>query len=146
MDSDIAEQTLSKSSRKRQRHDTRAPDVPPGGLPEFPDAEPMELGPHTVLPPVGSVAQAVLEPVVPAMTVMPPSTLAPSLWGKGDPPASIMGKWPRPFGKTKAGQCPWHQAYNVNAVKFQNTLQIARVINVMRSAESSVEKGRQKQL
>ena len=146
LDSDIAEQTLSKSSRKQWCHDTRAPDVPPGGLPEFSDTKPMELGPHTVLPPVGSVAQAVPEPVVPAVTVMPPSTLAPSLWGKGDPPASITGKWPRPLGKTKAGQRPWHQACNINAVKFQNALQIARVINVMMSAESSVEKGRQKQL
>ena len=107
-DSDIAEQTLSKSSRKRRRRDTEAPDVPPGGLPEFPDTEPMELGPHTVLPPVGSVEQAVPEPVVPAATVMPPSTLAPALWGKGDPPASITGKWPHPLGKTKAGQHLWH--------------------------------------
>ena len=107
-DSDIAEQTLSKSLRKQRCHDTRVPDVPPGGLPEFPDTEPMELGPHTVLPPVGSVAQAVPEPVVPAATVMPPSTLAPSLWGKGDPLASIMGKLPCPLGKTKAGQHLWH--------------------------------------
>ena len=96
----------------------------------------MELGPHTVLPPVGSVAQAVPEPVVPAMTVIPPSMLAPSLWGKGDPPASIMGKWPRPLGKTKTGQHPWHQACDVNAVEFQNALQIARVI---KGAECTLE-------
>ena len=69
----------------------------------------MELGPHMVLPPVGSVEQVVPEPVIPTVTVMPPSMLAPSLWGKGDPPASIMGKWPHPLGKTKAGQCPWYQ-------------------------------------
>ena len=128
MDSDIAEQMLSKSSRKQQRHDTRVPDVPSGGLPEFPNTEPMEMGPHTVLPHVGSVAQAVPEPVVPAAMVIPPSTLAPSLWGKGDPPASIMGKWPHPFGKTKTRQHPWHQACDVNTVEFQNALQIARVI------------------
>ena len=91
-DSDMAEQTLSKSSRKRRRHDTGPPDVQPGGMAEFPNAEPMEVGPHTVLPPVGSVPQAAPEPVVPAATVLPPSTLAPSLWGKGDPPASITGK------------------------------------------------------
>ena len=90
----------------------------------------MELGPHTVLPPVGSVVQAVPEPVVPATMVMPPSMLAPSLWvwGKGDPPASIMRKWPHPLGKTKAGQRLWHQACNVNTVEFQNALQIARAI------------------
>ena len=117
-DSDIAEQTLSKSLRKQWRHNTGALDVPPGGLPEFPNVEPMELGPHTVLPPVGSVAQAVPEPVVPAVMVMPLSTLAPSLWGKGDPPASITGKWPRPLGKTKTGQHLWHQACNINAVEF----------------------------
>ena len=93
---------------------------------EFPDAEPVELGPHTVLPPVGSVEQVVPEPVVPATTVMPPSTLAPLLWGKGDPPASIMGKWPCPLGKTKAGQHSWHQV--CDTVEFQNALQIARAI------------------
>ena len=118
MDSDIAEQMLSKSSRKRQQHDTGPPDVQPGGMTEFPDAEPMELGPHMVLPPVRSVTQAAQEPVVPAAMVIPPSTLAPSLWGKGDPPASITGKWPRPLGKTKTGQRPWHQACDINAVEF----------------------------
>ena len=30
LDSDIAEQTLNKSSRKRQRHDTGPPDIQPG--------------------------------------------------------------------------------------------------------------------
>ena len=105
-DSDIAEQTLSKSLRKQRRHDTGAPDVPSGDLPELPETKPIELGPHTVLPPVGSVTQAAPEPVVPAAMVMPPSTLAPSLWGKGDPPASITGKWPHPLGKTKMGQGP----------------------------------------
>ena len=89
-----------------------------------------------VLPPVGSVQKAVPEPVVPTMTVMPLSTLAPLLWGKGDPPASIMGKWPRPLGKTKAGQRPWHQVCNMNTVEFQNTLQIARVI---KGAECTLE-------
>ena len=64
LDSDIAEQTLSKSSRKRPRHDTGPPDLQPGGMTEFPDAEPMELGPHTVLPTVGSITQAAPEPVV----------------------------------------------------------------------------------
>ena len=53
-DSDIAEQTLSKTSRKRWRHNTGAPDFPPRGMVEFPNAEPMEVGPHMVLPPVGS--------------------------------------------------------------------------------------------
>ena len=117
-DSDIAEQTLSKSSRKRRRCDTGAPDVPSGDIPELPDMEPVELGPHTVLPPVRSSTQEAPEPVVPAVMVMPPSTLAPSLWGKGDPPASITGKWPRPLGKTKTGQRPWHQACDINAVEF----------------------------
>ena len=59
----------------------------------FPDAEPMEVGPHTVLPPVGSEQQAP-ETTVPTVTAVLPSMLAPSLWGKGDPPAYIMGKWP----------------------------------------------------
>ena len=94
---------------------------------EFPDTEPMDVGPHTVLPPVGSEQQAP-ETTVPTATVMPLSMLAPSLWGKGDPPASIMGKWPHPLGKTKMGLPLWHQVCDVNAVEFQNALQIARVI------------------
>ena len=53
LDSDIAEQTLSKSSRKRPRHDTGPPDVQPGGMTEFPDAEPMELGPIRCSPQSG---------------------------------------------------------------------------------------------
>ena len=118
MDSDIAEQTLSNSSRKRRCHDTGALDVPSGDLTELPDIEPIELGPHMVLPPVGSVTQAAPEPVVPAATVMPLSMLAPSLWGKGDPPASIMKKWPCPLGKTKTGQRLWHQVSDINAVEF----------------------------
>ena len=67
---------------------------------EFPDAEPMEVGPHTVLPPVVSEQQA-LETTVPAVTVVPPSTLAPLLWGKGDPPASITGKWCKVYTYTQ---------------------------------------------
>ena len=91
-DSDIAEQMLSKTSRKRWCCDTGMPDIPPRGMIEFPDAEPMEVGPHTVLPPVGSEQQAP-ETTVLTVTVLPLSTLAPLLWGKGDPPASITGKW-----------------------------------------------------
>ena len=98
--------------------------------------EPIGLGPHTVPPPVGSITQAAPEPVVPAAMVIPPSTLAPSLWGKGDPPASITGKWPHPLGKTKTGQRLWHQACNINAVEFQNALQIARVT---KGAECTLE-------
>ena len=79
MDSDMAEQMLSKSSRKRRWHDTGPLDVQPGEMTEFPDAELMEVGPHMVLPPVRSVPQAAPEPVAPAATVLPPSTLAPSL-------------------------------------------------------------------
>ena len=71
------------------------------------------------------------ETTVPAVTVVPLSMLAPSLWGKGDPPASIMGKWPHPLGKTKMGQHPWHQACDINAVEFKNALQIARVTKGM---------------
>ena len=111
-------------------------DVPPRGMIEFPDAEPMEVVPHTVPPPVGSEQQA-LETTVPAATVVPLSTLAPSLWGKGDPPASITGKWPHPLGKTKTGLQLWHQVCNVNAVKFQNTLQIARAT---KGTERTLEK------
>ena len=47
-----------------------------------------------------------------------------------------MGKWPRPLGKTKAGQHPWHQACDVNTVEFQNALKIARVI---KGAECTLE-------
>ena len=111
-------------------------DVPSGDLPELPDIEPVKLGPHTMLPPVGSVTQAAPEPVVPAATVIPPSMLAPSLWGKGDPPASIMGKWPHPLGKTKTGQRLWHQACDINTVEFRNTLQIARAT---KGAERTLE-------
>ena len=82
------------------------------------------------------MTQVAPEPVVPAVTVMPLSTLAPSLWRKGDPPASIMGKWPRPHGKTKMGQCPWHQACDVNAVEFRNALQTA---TATKGAEHTLE-------
>ena len=78
LDSDIAEKTLSKASRKRWHCDTGAPDVPPGGMTTFPDAEPMELGPHMMLPPVES-EQQMPETMVPAATMVPPSTLAPLL-------------------------------------------------------------------
>ena len=73
---------------------------------------------------------------MPTTTIVPPSTLAPSLWGKGDPPASIMGKWPHPPGKTKMGLRPWHQMCDINAVEFQNALQVARETN---SAEHTLE-------
>ena len=101
----------------------------------------MDLGPHTVLPPVGSVAQAVPEPVVPATMVMPLSTLASSLWGKGDPPASVTGKWPHPLGKTKAGKCLWHQACDVNAVEFQNALLLSGCLHAraIKGAERTLE-------
>ena len=66
--SDIAEQLLSKTSRK-QRCNTGALDVPPRGMTAFPDAEPMGVGPHMVLPPVGS-EQLALEIMVPTMTVI----------------------------------------------------------------------------
>ena len=102
MDSDIAEKTLSKTSRKQRRCDTGPSNIPTGEMTEFPDAEPMEVGLHTVLPPVGSAQQAP-ETMVSTATVMPSSTLAPLLWEKGDPPASIMGKWPCLLGKTKTG-------------------------------------------
>ena len=91
MDSDIAEQTLSKTSRKQQCHDTGMPDILPGGMIAFPNAEPMEVSPHEVLPP-GESEKQVPETAVPTMTVVPLSTLAALLWGKGDPPTFITGK------------------------------------------------------
>ena len=74
--------------------------MPYGGMIAFPDAGPEEMGPSIELPPVGSEPKA-LDTMVPVTTPIPPSMLAPLLWGKGDPPASIMGKWPHPLGKTK---------------------------------------------
>ena len=68
----------------------------------FPDTEPGEMGPSTELPPVGSEPKP-LETTVLITTSVPLSMLAPLLWGKGDPLASITGKWPYPLGKTKAG-------------------------------------------
>ena len=136
MDSEMAEKTLSKSSRKRRCRDTGPPDVEPGGLTELPDAEPIKLGLHTVLPPVGSEMQATTEPAATTEAVPPPTTLVPSPWGKGDPPASIMGKWPRPLGKTKTGQRPWHQVCDVDAIEFKNALQVARAT---KGAERTLE-------
>ena len=74
--------------------------------------------------------------MVPTISSVPPSMLAPLLWGKGDPPASIMGKWPHPLGKTKAGLQLWHQVCDITVVKFQNALQIARVT---KGAECTLE-------
>ena len=97
----------------------------------------LQMGLNMELPPIGSDPKAP-DTTVPVVTLvpLPLSTLAPSLWGKGDPPASIMGKWPHPLGKTKAGLWPWHQVCDVNMVKFQNALQIARAI---KGAECTLE-------
>ena len=48
------------------------------------------------------------------------STLPP--WGKGDPPASIMGKLPCPLRKSKPGQRSWQDP------EFQKALQVARAV------------------
>ena len=68
----------------------------------FPDAEPEEVGPSMELPLVGSEQKA-SNTMVPIATSVPPSMLAPLLWGKGDPPASISWKWPHLLGKTETG-------------------------------------------
>ena len=83
-DSDIAEQQLSKTSRKQQQRDTGTPDIPYGRRIAFPDAEPKEMGPSTELLPIWSEPKAP-DTMVPIVTTVPLSTLAPSLWGKGDP-------------------------------------------------------------
>ena len=60
-------------------------DILPSRMIAFPNAKPMEVGPHTVLPPVGS-EQQVLGTTVPTMTVVQlPSMLAPYLWGREIP-------------------------------------------------------------
>ena len=69
--------------------------MPYGGMIEFPNAEPEEMGSSTELPPVWSEPKAP-DTTVPVATPVPPSMLALLLWGKGDPPASITGKWPCP--------------------------------------------------
>ena len=74
-DCDIAEQMLSKTARKWQCHNTGKLDVLPGGMIAFPNTEPMEVSLYTVLYPVGWEKQA-LETMVPAVTIVPLSTLA----------------------------------------------------------------------
>ena len=75
-------------------------------------------------------------PVVPATTVLPLSTLAPSLWGKGDPPASITGKWPRPLGKPKTGQRPW--CYEID--KHTDTYPfIPRTLHISHKSHSQIK-------
>ena len=56
------------------------------------------------------------------VTVPTASTASPL--GKGDPPASIMGRLPCPLGKTKPGQRSWQ----ISDPEFQNALQIARAV------------------
>ena len=98
------------------------------------NTEPAEVGPSVEFPPVGS--EEAPATAVPVTSLAPASMLAPSLWGKGDPPASITGKWPRLLGKTKTGLRLWHQVCDINTVEFQNTLQIARAT---KGAEHTLE-------
>ena len=53
LDSDTAEKLLSKGSRKQQRCDHTAPELPARGMIPFPNAPPMDVGPGNVLSLIG---------------------------------------------------------------------------------------------
>ena len=55
---------------------------------------------------------------------MPTGSTLP-LWGKGDPPASIMGKLPHLLGKSKPSQRSWQ----ISDPEFQKALQVARAVH-----------------
>ena len=46
------------------------------------------------------------------------------VWGKGDPPASVMKKLPHLLGKSKPGQISWQ----ISDLEFQKSLQDARAV------------------
>ena len=87
----------------------------------------VDVGPGHVLPLVGHTKFGEEGPnfPLPKGIVKPmPTCSTPSLLGKGDPPASIMGKLPHPLGKSKPGQRSWQ----VSDLKFQKALQDARAV------------------
>ena len=98
----------------------------------FPDSEPVDVSPGHILPLVGFTKVGEQGPDPPLLTahidISVPMMLIPSPWGRGDPPASIMGKLPCPLGKTKPRQRAWHQVCNVSVPEFQNALQITRAL------------------
>ena len=91
----------------------------------FPKATPVDISPGHVLPLIGCATKfreegpdlletRIIEPM-PMGSTLPP-------WGKGDPPASIMGKLPHPLGKSKPSQRSWQ----ISDPEVQKALQVAR--------------------
>ena len=100
-DSDTAEHTLSKGSRKQWRCDHAAPELPAEGMIPFSDTTPMDVSLGHVLPLIGHTKFGKEGPDLPLpMGIVKPMLieLMLPLWGKGDPPASITGKLPHPLG------------------------------------------------
>ena len=91
-----------------------------------PNAPPVNVGPGNVLPLIGHTIFGEEGPNMPLPMgiIQPMSRLMLPPWGKGDPPASIMGKLPHLPGKSKPGQRSWQ----ISDLEFQNTLQVARAL------------------
>ena len=92
-----------------------------------PNAPPTEVGPGHVLPLVGHTKFGEEGPnfPLPKGIVEPmPTGSTTSLWGKGDPSASVMGKLPHLLGKSKPSQRSWQ----VSDSEFQKALQDARAV------------------
>ena len=92
-----------------------------------PDNTPMDIGPGHILPLVGytkfgeegpdfPLPKEIVEPI-PMDSTLP-------LGGRGDPPASVMGKLPCPLGKSKPRQRSWQ----ISDLEFQKALQVTRAV------------------
>ena len=100
----------------------------PGGMIPPPDSMPVDISLGHVLPLIGHTKFDEEGPNFPLpkgiVGPMPTgSTLPP--WGKGDPPALVMGKLPCPLGKSKPRQRSWQ----ISDPEFQKALQVARAIH-----------------
>ena len=93
----------------------------------FSESTPMDVGPRHVLLLIGHTkfGKEGLDLLLPIGIVdpMPMGSTLP-LWGKGDPPASIMGKLPHLLGKSKPSQRSWQ----ISDLEFQKALQVARAV------------------
>ena len=58
--------------------------------------------------------------------VSPPTLRITPLWGKGDPPISVIGVLPRPLRKTQAGGNTWQHTCSLESPEFKDALLIAR--------------------
>ena len=88
-------------------------------------ANTLVLADEQMLMMLASSSQAVgLQTTLPQ--VNPPMSRIAPLWGKGDPPISVIGVLPRLLGKTQAGRTTWQHMCSFESLEFKDALLIAR--------------------